>query len=79
MYPNPANSSTSVQFVLNAQAQVTVELLDITGKLVQSVAQGQLAPGQYQYAIDVDLLPAGTYSVMISVDDKSAATQLIVE
>ena len=79
MYPNPANSSTSVQFVLNTQAQVSVELLDITGKLVQSVAQGQLAPGQYQYAIDVDLLPAGTYSVMISVDDKSAATQLIVE
>jgi hypothetical protein len=61
-YPNPFNPSTMVSFNLGTESQVTLRLLDVTGKVVQTVlANEAMAAGPHSQTITADDLSSGTY------------------
>jgi len=64
-YPNPANSSISIDINLEQADQVTIKLYDINGKLVLTTPTYSLIAGQQTIKLDLTYLVDGTYFTRI--------------
>lgn len=60
-YPNPFNPSTAISFDLPTSADVTVQVVDMTGRLVMELHRQQMAPGSRLVEVDASGLASGTY------------------
>ncbi|MGN6477718.1 MAG: T9SS type A sorting domain-containing protein, partial [Flavipsychrobacter sp.] len=60
-YPNPAVNSTNIKFGLNQSADVTVTILDNTGRTINTITKNGLSKGENTIAIETANLPAGNY------------------
>lgn len=61
VYPNPADSRLYVHFALNLPTKLSLELIDLQGRVVTPSLTRRLEPGVYDMEIGVESLPAGTY------------------
>jgi hypothetical protein len=76
--PNPFNAQTRVSFTLEAESWVRVDLLDVLGRQVATLAEGRHGPGErsldWQGRDDSgNALPSGVYLLRLS---SPAGTQL---
>jgi hypothetical protein len=60
-YPNPAQDWMMIKFNVSQKAQVLVTLSDLQGRLVQTIAQGELPAGEHEAPINAP--PSGEYVV----------------
>lgn len=72
--PNPFTESTMILFNISEKSNVTVEVIDIFGKVVKTLKTGQLAPGQYTTNWNGDnesgiTVPSGTYLCRITANN----------
>jgi hypothetical protein len=67
-FPNPFNPSTTIQFELASNADVTIEIFDISGRKVMSLAAGALSAGTAEVRIDALAAPSGTYLYKVLLD-----------
>ena len=51
-YPNPFNPSTTISYDLPASGHVTAKIYDLTGRLVQVIANADQAAGSHQILWD---------------------------
>ncbi len=51
-YPNPARGGTQIKFDLAHGANVNLEIFDLAGRLVRTLASGRRTPGQYTHMWD---------------------------
>ena len=51
-YPNPFNSSTTIRYRIEEPGQVRLEVFDIQGQKVKTLAAGDVRPGVYQVEWD---------------------------
>jgi len=66
-YPNPFNPSTTVGFDLPVSDIVTVQIFDITGKLVKEIMNNKLySAGSHSFKFDGNGLSSGTYFYRIT-------------
>ncbi len=78
VYPNPAKSLSNVNFTLNETSNVTLQVLDIQGKLVKSVNLGTRTAGNNTYKfINLDL-QQGTYFISMLAGTQKAVAKFIV-
>ncbi|MBN8679689.1 MAG: T9SS type A sorting domain-containing protein [Chitinophagales bacterium] len=72
VYPNPVSQNIQFQFELQTPETLDIQLLDLSGKILQTVHQHQLfEAGKQEISIPVsDALPAGTYLLNISGQGK---------
>ncbi|MDX9791396.1 MAG: T9SS type A sorting domain-containing protein [Candidatus Kapaibacterium sp.] len=79
IYPNPANSVSSVVYQLANDDVVTIKIFNMTGSEIHTIAQGlNQTQGFYEFAIDVRNLPAGTYFLRIQTMNGVISKQLNV-
>jgi len=76
IYPNPTTGTSNVQFKLSQRQDVTLEIRDITGRLVKSVLKDKLTDGVYEYSLPE--LKEGIYLVDLSTNNKHHVERLIV-
>jgi len=50
--PNPTSSSTSIQFSIASESQVTVTIIDALGRIVRTFSEENYSAGTYQTAWD---------------------------
>jgi len=62
-YPNPFNPSTSLNLVLDADANVTVKVFNIMGQLVDVVTDGQMTVGTHAITWDASQVASGVYFI----------------
>jgi hypothetical protein len=75
-YPNPANSQTTVNYILNNSAQARVVLTDLSGKELVQVYEGFVEGGvSQQNLVDLSILRSGVYMIVIS----SSANERLLE
>ena len=80
VYPNPGAGEAWLEFqTWMDHEQVTVELRDMTGRLVETVYAGQLAPGLQRLSLGTANPRAGVYLVTVELDGISSATRVIFE
>ncbi len=76
IYPNPATDVVNAKFSLTDASSVTVDVLDIMGKTVKTIARQNMTAGSYQVPVNTASLSTGTYMIKITTD-KGAVTQRV--
>ncbi|MEM9928369.1 MAG: alpha-amylase family glycosyl hydrolase [Bacteroidota bacterium] len=66
VFPNPTAGDLNVTFELAAPTPVTLDLMDATGRAIQSLYQGALPGGVQQLNFQLEQRPAGLYFLRIS-------------
>ncbi len=74
--PNPAANSAVVSFTLAADANVAIELYDLTGKLISVLFNGYAKAGINNATFDLMNIPAGTYSYVLRSGNSLLSKQL---
>lgn len=76
MFPNPAKDVVTLQYDL-ALANATVEVFDLTGRLIQNVALNSVSGSN---ELNVSAYPAGVYLVLVKQGaDVVSSSKLVVE
>ncbi len=70
-YPNPFNPSTKIKFDISISSSVKLSVYDITGKEVQTLFNGELTPGTYEYGFNGSGLSSGVYFYRLFADGVS--------
>ena len=77
--PNPANGTTMVRFEMLQSRNVTVEMRDLQGRLIQSVQRGQLPAGTHQVELNVADLQSGIYTYTLVADGMRLTKKMMVK
>ena len=75
VFPNPASDLIAIQIGGLVENDLTVELLDITGKLIRKT---QINKGQTIAYFDVQTIYAGIYLVKVSSDQFARTSKIVV-
>jgi PKD repeat protein len=80
MYPNPAQDNTMIEFNLEQNDNVTIEMMDMSGKVVENIYSGSLATGNHRFPVNTAELSSGIYLVRLMTGEGNYLTRkLIVE
>jgi uncharacterized delta-60 repeat protein len=80
VYPTAFSDRTTLSFATESETAYTLELYDLKGALVQSIATGQAEVGKrYEHELSAESLPRGMYLVRLSTGDKVQAVKVVVE
>jgi hypothetical protein len=60
-YPNPLNSSTTIEFDIPERANVKLVVYDILGREIETLIDKELEPGKYKVNFEAKDLPSGVY------------------
>ncbi len=78
-YPNPFNPTTRISFELPEAGRVTLQVYDVTGRLVSSILDGiDKSAGHHEVSFDAEGLSSGLYLYRISVDGHPAAAKTMM-
>ena len=79
-YPNPfrAEGGTTISFDLPRQAQVSLHLYDMAGRLVGTLLDGTHQAGTYNVRMTLPALPSGTYIYRLAVDGVSRSARMSI-
>jgi len=90
--PNPARGAFTVRYdvpgkwgqsqPLRSQTEVqspfSLGVYDAGGRLVRSLAEGDVAPGRYEVSLPAGTLPAGVYFCTLSADNKRFSRKVVL-
>jgi len=68
-YPNPFNPVTNINFDLPRNSLVRLEVFDNLGRLVNTLHNGELRAGSYEYQFFASNLPSGVYFYRLTADN----------
>lgn len=60
-YPNPFNANTAINYNLPYAGYVTLEIFDLRGRMIESLADGFQEAGQKIFYWDASEMPSGVY------------------
>lgn len=79
VYPNPANAITCVELQFPMNETLQLDLYDIAGRFVQSIANENVANGTHRYFIQAEKLPRGFYTVRAQTSHGENSHKLVVK
>ena len=80
VYPNPVTGISQVYFKLNEDAKVTVDVLDIAGRSVLQLYNGDMQMGEQYLELDQSNFQAGgAYMVRLTVNGVVSVKKVIIE
>ncbi len=77
-YPNPASTSFDVKFHLPEGAKVELNVYNMMGQMVGTIANGEYASGDHIMTYDVTKLPEGMYYYQLRTGDTKLTRKFIV-
>ncbi len=76
--PNPTNGVSTINYELEQNAQVALNVYDVTGKLMVSQAIGDQSAGTHNVRFSTDNLSAGVYYYSLTVNNATTASMKMV-
>ena len=77
-YPNPFNPVTSIKFSVKQNLFVSLNVYDISGKLVGELVNGFKLTGEYNVSFNAAGLPSGIYFYELKAGDFSETKKMIL-
>lgn len=77
-YPNPFNPTTSISFSLPQQSHVTIEIFDVTGRLVETVVDEQKSAGSHSITWDASGNASGVYLYRLRAGSTTETKSMIL-
>ncbi|MCD6162750.1 MAG: T9SS type A sorting domain-containing protein [candidate division Zixibacteria bacterium] len=78
IYPNPFNAFASINYSLAKTSNISVEVYDILGKKVETLASTIQPAGSYQINWNANEHPSGVYFCRLSIDDNSSVKKVVL-
>ncbi|MFI5203787.1 MAG: T9SS type A sorting domain-containing protein [Flavobacteriales bacterium] len=78
VFPNPANADVNISIHLSASALVKIEMLDITGRLIQTVANENMQQGSVTKTVSTASFSEGNYLIRVTANDMVTQQKLNV-
>ena len=77
-YPNPFNPNTKIEFTLTKAGNVTLEVYDVNGKLVETLIDGYMNAGKRSLDFNAAGLSSGTYFYKISANGYTDTKKMLL-
>lgn len=77
-YPNPFNPETVIKFTLPKRSKVKLEIFDLLGRSVATLADDELDAGNYKYKWNASKFATSVYIYKISADDFTSSKKLML-
>jgi len=82
-YPNPLSNSTTISVSVPQKEKISLRIFDLSGKIVATLAEGELVEGSYQYEWNAtndkgSTLAAGVYTLSAVTDKYSENRKIII-
>ncbi len=77
-YPNPFNPSTRIDFAVDLDGRVTLNVYDVSGRLVATVMDENLKAGAYNVTFNADKLATGVYFYKLSTSAGDITRKMVV-
>jgi hypothetical protein len=77
VFPNPVADMFNVELAMFESSNVTLQVYDITGRLVYAETPGFMSSGNHMISIDASSWAAGLYQVKISTDAGSVTRKIM--
>jgi|GEM_PF-2072104 len=68
LYPNPASHVISVSYTITDNSDVTLEILDVSGRVVVTRREGNLQPGMHRDEISMEEFADGSYILLLRTE-----------
>ena len=76
--PNPTSNSGSIAYDITEYSKVNIAIFDINGNMIRQLLDGSQDVGHYRLYIDVNNQESGTYSLVVSVNDKRVIRKFVI-
>jgi hypothetical protein len=77
-YPNPFNPTTTIAFSLAENTQVTLSVVDLTGRVVAVLVNEVRSAGSYSETLDASRLASGVYFYQLKTDGFEAVRKMVL-
>lgn len=77
-YPNPFNPITTIRFSVESLHATSLRIYDITGRLVESLVNGELVSGEYKITWTATNHPSGLYFILLKNGAQVQSQKLIL-
>jgi hypothetical protein len=77
-YPNPFNIQTTIQYSLPTQSPVTIDIFDILGRKIETLAEGMKPAGNNRAMWDASNQSSGIYFYRIRAGDKIETRKMVL-
>lgn len=78
-YPNPFNPSTIIDFGIEIDSQVNIEIFDLLGRKVVNLYSGYLKSGSHQILFDASKLSSGIYIYKLTAGNIVLSNKMMLE
>lgn len=79
VYPNPMDEIAFVAFSVTEKCYLKIELMDLQGRKIQAIAEGNFEAGDHQLHLLAEDLPAGIYLLQVKTNSGIATQKIIVQ
>ncbi len=76
-YPNPFNSFTVIPFEVGHSGHYTLKIYDVGGRLVNTVLDKNLTPGNYSVRFKANNLSSGTYFISLESSNSKTTDKMV--
>ena len=77
-YPNPFGGKSDVELTLPTSGRVQLAIVDVTGKVVQTVLDQRMSAGTFDVTMDASGLVSGTYYYQLTASGVTLTRQMTV-
>jgi hypothetical protein len=77
-YPNPFNAQTTIQYSLPIQSTVKIDIFDILGRRIKTLAEEIKPAGDHQAIWDASGQSSGIYFYRIKAGDKAETKKMVL-
>jgi hypothetical protein len=77
-YPNPFNPATKIRYSLPATSRVKLDVFDMLGRHVATLADGIQPPGTHEAVFDARALPSGAYLYRLQAGDRIETRMMLL-
>ena len=77
IFPNPVNDIANIAFATGSNSKITINVVDLQGKVVQSKDLGRKPAGKHRTNINTHDLPSGMYLVKVTAGKTSKTAKFI--
>ncbi len=77
-YPNPFVGSTEIPYELGLASDVTIDIKDLTGRVVMQIDEGTQPAGQHNFVLNATQLEAGVYFYTLKAGQFQETKRMII-
>ena len=77
-YPNPFTDMTTIQFNIKERSHVALNVYDVQGRLVTTLANEEMEAGEKKFSFQRNLLASGTYYCTLTANGHTETRKLVL-